>query len=77
MECITRGRLNSHARSEIVQAVHSKILNICKKPTMKQLRVIGVKIVEVIGIKDVLGTGSVSTRIYMHLIHICNKLLLH
>lgn len=79
MAAITKKQLNSTARREIVQATASKIMNVCRYPTMQQVNVVASKIVGYIGVKDTFGVGYVSLpkpTIYMyvyispHLFHI-------
>lgn len=60
MVAISKKQLNSAARREIVQATAAKIMNVCKYPTMQQIKVVASKIVGIIGVKDTFGVGYVS-----------------
>ena len=60
MIAITKKQMTSAARREIVQAVSSAVMNVCRYPTAKQIDVVASKIVASIGVKDTFGVGYVS-----------------
>ena len=61
--CISRGKLDSAARREIVQAVATGIMNQCRYPTTAQIKVVSLKITEALKIRDTFGIGYVSESI--------------
>lgn len=60
MLALHNGQLNGSARREIVQAVASKIMNICRYPTTGQMNVVAAKIAHKLNVQDTLGTGHAS-----------------